>query len=110
MTNSPIDTVTLLTLLFNATPAWLAGANAAGYQCRCTRACGKSHRAHAEQRCPVKSRATREPACTCTTALCTAPAASTRSPRPRKQADAQAQQAIAARYAQDDLLSLLADQ
>lgn len=110
MTNSPIDTVTLPTTPFSATPAWKAAAQAAGYQCECAGACGRSHRAHPGQRCPNKQgeAGTRlhlhEGAVYC--ARCFDPI--TRAAR--KQAEQQAREAAAERYAQDDLLALLSDQ
>jgi hypothetical protein len=110
VTNSHIDTVNLPTIPFSATPAWLAAAKAAGYQCRCTGACGKSHRAHPDQRCPAKQGESGTRLHLHDGQLYCAHCFDPITKAARKQADAQTQQAVSARYAQDDLLSLLADQ
>ncbi len=108
MSADPFATVTVPAAPLAATAAWHAAVDAAGGQCSCTGACGRSHRAFPAHRCPHRLAANGS-------RLLLAGDGRVYCPRcfdpiaraSRRAAQERAAAASAARYAQDDLLSLL---
>jgi hypothetical protein len=109
VTGSPIDTIELPEIPFCATPAWLAAVQAADGLCQCAGACGKKHKAtggRCDQRQGLNGQTlhlAEDGSVYCP--RCFNPVARNL----RQAADAEAAEANAARYAQDDLFALLGD-
>ncbi len=107
--DSPNDTATAPAVPFWATAAWLAAVQAAAWLCQCAGACGRKHRATGgacDQRQGLNG-----------TNLHLAEDGKVYCPKCfadiakalRQAADAEAAEADAARYAQDDLFALLGE-
>lgn len=110
VTGSPIDTITLPTVPFCATPAWKSAVENADGMCQCASACGRKHTA-TQGKCDQYQGLNSQTLHLATDGKvycprCFGPVARAL----RHAADTAAAEANAALYAQDDLFALFGDQ